>query len=212
MKPLSEPKSHSYYKNFNIHDHLLGSNPNEAIQFTSSKTFKKGETIYAPGEVLHQMYEIVEGSVKLGSYSEDGEEIVYDVLTKGDFFGNLKYLDVHFFEFSKVLVDTEIRCYDLAFFKELIIKDHKVSDWFHYYTVKRWCDAEFKLVKINARSVMEKLQFLHDRFGHDIYDVHEKKYFLFDLLTKKDLADIIGATRQTVASSLKKFNANKQMA
>ncbi|MEL7004421.1 MAG: Crp/Fnr family transcriptional regulator, partial [Bacteroidota bacterium] len=134
-----------------------------------------------------------------------GEEVVYDVLTKGDFFGNLKYLNGQFFEFSKVLVDTEVRYYDLTFFKELIVSDPEISDWFHFYTVKRWCDAEFRLIKINARHVMEKLQFLYDRFGIDIYDANGRKYFLFNLLTKKDLGDIIGATRQTVASSLKKF-------
>ena len=211
MTPVTEPKGPAYYKSFTIYDRLFDLKPDQLDRFTFLKTFKKGETIYVPGQPLHLMYEIVEGAVKLGSYSEDGEEVVYDVLVKGDFFGNLKYLDGQFFEFSKVLVDTQVRCYDLAFFKEKIVTDHEISDWFHYYTVKRWCDAEFRLLKINARNVMEKLKFLHDRFGKNIYDIHGRKFFLFNLLTKKDLADIIGATRQTVASSLKKFKAEMEI-
>jgi CRP-like cAMP-binding protein len=47
------------------------------------------------------IYEIVSGAVKLGSYSEHGEEFVHDILHKGDFFGNLRYLNGQFFEFSK---------------------------------------------------------------------------------------------------------------
>ena len=211
MKPLAEYKEPSYYKHFNIYDHLLELFPNDVIQSTTEKTFRKGELIYVPGQTLHHMFEIVEGAVKLGSYSQDGEEVVYDVLSKGDFFGNLKYLDDQFFEFSKVLVDTKIRFYDLGFFKEIIVAQREVSDWFHYYTVKRWCDAEFRLLKINARHVMEKLQFLHDRFDKKVTDIHGRQFTLFNLLTQKDLADVIGATRQTVASSLKKFKADQEL-
>ena len=212
MKTVAEFKDISYYQNFNIYDHFKEKLPNEIKRFSSVRTFKKGELIYIPGEILHHMFEIVEGAVKLGSYSEDGEEVIYDVLSKGDFFGNLKYLNGQFFEFSKVLADTKVRFYDLAFFKEAIVSDHEISDWFHYYLVKRWCSAELKIVKINAKNVMEKLQFLYDRFGYTIEDANGKKFVLFDLLTKKDLGDIIGATRQTVASSLKKFKAEMVMA
>ena len=93
------------------------------------------------------------------------------------------------------------------FFKSIIIHDPKISEWFNYYLVKRWCIAETKLVKMNSRGIGEKLDFLRDHFGRTIHDIHQKDHILFDLLTQKDLGDLIGTTRQTVANALKKQGA-----
>ncbi|MCG8384300.1 MAG: Crp/Fnr family transcriptional regulator [Cytophagales bacterium] len=195
------------YDAFRMYDYLKASHPN-LEQHVSTKVFKKGTYIYTPIQKIKHMYEVVEGAVKIGSHSEDGEEVVYDVLHKADFFGNLKYLNGQFYEFSKALVDTKVRLYDLSFFKSIIVHDPQVSDWFNYYLVKRWCIAEIKLLKMNSKSIAEKLDFLRDHFSKIIQDIHQNNYVLFGLLTKKDLGDLVGTTRQTVANALKKYEAS----
>ena len=194
------------YDDFRIHDHLAAFS-SDLDRHVTTKTFKRGTFIYQPAENMKYMFEVVEGAIKIGSYSDEGEEVTYDVLQKGDFFGNLKYLNGQFFEFSKTLVDTEVRLYELSFFKSVIINDLKVSEWFTFYLIKRWCSAEKKLVKMNSKSIYEKLNFLRQHFGQRVEDIHHKSYVLFNLLTKKDLGDLVGTTRQTVASALKKTEA-----
>ena len=195
------------YDAFRVYDHLVKNYPG-LDDHISTQVFKKGSYIYTPMQKIRHMYELVEGAVKIGSYSEDGEEVVYDVLHKADFFGNLKYLNGQFYEFSKALVDTKVRLYDLSFFKSIIVYDPKVSDWFNYYLVKRWCIAETKLLKMNSRSIAEKLDFLRDHFSKIVQDTHKNNYVLFGLLTKKDLGDLVGTTRQTVANALKKYESS----
>ncbi|WP_339880730.1 Crp/Fnr family transcriptional regulator [uncultured Algoriphagus sp.] len=164
---------------------------------------KKNEYIYNPSTDHLYMYEILEGAVKLGSYTDDGEEFTFDVLFKKDFFGDLKYLNNQFFEFSKALIDTKIRIYHRDFFKKMVVQGPEVSEWFISYLVKRWCSTEKKLKKLHEKKAQEKLTFLTTYFDLTVQDSHGKSFILNELLTQKDIGDLIGVTRQTVANSNK---------
>ena len=48
------------------------------------------------------------------------------------------------------------------------------------------------------------LLYLKEYFQEKVLDCSGQEYDLFDLLTKKDLGDLIGATRQTIANTLRK--------
>lgn len=194
------------YASFDLFDYLKSSFEINTINKISLQTIPKGSFIYQAGQKTTHMYEIVKGAVKLGTYNDNGEDTTYDVLAKKEFFGNLKYLNGGFFEFSKTLLDSEIRYYDLTFFKKIINHDAIISDWFHYYLVKRWCEAEEKLVNVNHKDIKAKIDFLKDKYRYNVEDSNKFSYNLYDLLSKKDLGDLIGVTRQTIAKALKKYN------
>ena len=78
---------------FSLYDYLCRDQQYELCMEIRSLTKKKGQYVYYPHASGYCMYEILEGAVKIGSYDDDGEEITYDVLSQGDFFGNLRYLD-----------------------------------------------------------------------------------------------------------------------
>ena len=195
---------------FDLYTYLNADSQHQLIwrNLVTEKIVLRNNSIYLPGQTLNAMYEIVNGAVKLGSYDEHGEEGVYDVLAEGDFFGNLKYLDGRFFEFSRAVVDTRLRVYPLSFFKQLIVEDHTVSEWFNYYVVKRWSEAETKLFKSRGK-VKDKIKYLINHFDRPIHDANGKGFQLMNTLTKKDIGDLIGSTRQTVANALKKIHKTK---
>lgn len=171
--------------------------------FVTEIIYKKNAYIYQPLIVENYIYEIVSGAVKLGGYSEKGEEYTYDIIHTGDFFGNLKYLNGQFSEYAKTLVDVKVRCYDLNFFKNEVKGNPEAAEWFFAYLTKRWCLAEKKLCKVNERSIIGKLNFLKTVYTIDVLDVKGKVHNIHCLLTQKDKGDLIGATRQTIANALK---------
>ena len=173
--------------------------------YISELTVKRREDIYLPGQPLSSMYEIVQGVVKLGAYDDEGSEVVYDVVVGGDFFGNLKYLNGQFSEFARPLVKTRLRLYPLDFFRHLIVYEPEVSEWFNYYAVKRWCNAETKLFRSHARTSKKVEDLLH-AMNITIQDADHQHFNLLHLLTRQDIGDLVGASRQTVSSALKKFN------
>jgi CRP-like cAMP-binding protein len=196
--------SNEFYKSFSLFDYLkinLKINNSGSI---SEVIIEKNNHIYKPPINEGFIYEIVSGVVKLGSYSDKGEEYVHDILKGGDFFGNLRYLNGQFFEFSKALIDTRIRIYELSYFKKTIINDSNLSDWFISYLLKRWCISEKKLGNITGNPIEGRITFLMKLFDVPVKDANGHKYILFDLLTQKDLGDLSGVTRQTISNILKK--------
>lgn len=162
-------------------------------------TIDRNDYLYRPPMDNTQIYEIVQGAVKLGSHTHAGEEFVHDVISTGDYFGNLKYLNNQFFEYSKVLIDSKVRCYDRDFFKQIIIGDPVIAEWFISYVVKRWCMAEKKISLIKEKDPRKKLKFLRSYFNVMVSDWHGDKTLLYKLLTQKELGDFAGVTRQTIS-------------
>lgn len=201
---LQKPPKNISYEIFFLYEYLHENSGIRLRNYMHEVVVDKNEYVYRPPNNNNYIYEIVEGAVKLGSYSEHGEEHVYDVLQKGDIFGNLKYLNNQFFEFSKTLIDTRLRIYELHFFKKTITGDPILADWFISYLLKRWCASEKKLGNISGNTTRERIQFLQFQFNVHLKDAKGSEHLLFDLLTQKDLGDLVGATRQTISTILKK--------
>lgn len=167
----------------------------------------RNEYIYSPPENTNLIYELVQGAVKLGSYTKTGDEYVHDIIWTGDYFGNLKYLNGQFFEFSKALVDTQIRCYDLHFFKRIIAEDPTLSEWYISYLVMRWCRSEKKISIIKEKDPGNKIKFLRSYFQTTIQDSKNDAFLLYDLLTQSDLGDFSGLSRQSIATAQKNYSS-----
>ncbi|PQJ71816.1 Crp/Fnr family transcriptional regulator [Polaribacter butkevichii] len=165
---------------------------------------KKNGYIYLPPNKDNYIYEVLTGAVKLGGYSENGDSYVYEILPSMEFFGNLKYLNGQFQEYAKALVDSKIRLYNLDFFKTIIVTNPIITNWFISYLVKRWCSAELKLKNIKEKQIEERITALQKQLNIEIIDTKGTPFLLFNVLSKKDMGDLIGVTRQTVASILEK--------
>ena len=181
---------------FNIYKYLSESYQEEVRKHVTGRELGAGSYVYLPVDDFHYIFEILQGGVKLGSYSSEGEEVVYDVLGEPDIFGNFHYLNGRFFEFAKTLTPVTLRVYELKFFKKLIVHDPVMSEWFNRYIVDRWCRAETRLFHISSNNVKSRISKLKDQ----LRKIH---HGIFDRLTQKDIADLVGASRQTVAHSMR---------
>lgn len=177
----------------------------------TSLTFKKGEYIYKPSEELYKAYEIVKGAVKIGAYSREGNECIYEILQPGDVFGNLHYLDGNFQEFAKCISNVELRLYDLVFYKRIAIEDHNISEWFNQYVVRRWCRSETRLFTVVSEDIITRVQRLYREFNKEILDSQGKSFNIFESFTQKDIADLTGATRQSIAQIFKKIDRKPEL-
>lgn len=202
---ITSPPENKDYRTFDVHNHIFSTKNRLAKNSITEIVLSKMEHIYRPPDNEGCIYEIVTGAVKLGSYSENGESYIHDVVKKGDFFGNLKYLNGQFFEFAKTIVDSRLRVYDLSFFRSTIVNDPLLADWFISYLLKRWCTSEKKLGNISGNNTEERVRFLKKLFDLKIKDTHGEEFILLELLTHKNLGDLAGATRQTISNILKRM-------
>ncbi|WP_111672444.1 Crp/Fnr family transcriptional regulator [Algoriphagus litoralis] len=174
-----------------------------AEKFVETVLLEKGQLIYQPPQRITPIFEILSGAVKIGCYSPEGEEVCYDVLRPGDFFGNLQYLNGQFSEFAKTLTTAELRVYEVDFFKQLVTNTPKLADWFIKELVSRWCRAEDRLYAVRSLTPQEKVKKLMPYFQDQILDASGKLFHLQKIVTFQDIADLTGLTRQTVSKVMR---------
>ncbi|MEL4307018.1 Crp/Fnr family transcriptional regulator [Joostella sp. CR20] len=196
------------FRNFDFYNYVKNNYKNHSA-FIHEAIEPKNNFIYEACTKSKYIYEVVQGAVKLGSYTQDGSPYIYDVIGQGNFFGNYEFLnDGQFYEYSKTLLDCRLRRYNLNFFKSTVLTNPIVSEWFISYLVSRWVNAEKKIRMANEKGALEKLKYLKYYFNYQVNDCFGEEYLLFELLTQKDLGDLVGATRQTIANTLQKIEIN----
>ena len=169
------------------------------------RKFDKGAYVYQPGDEQTHIHLIEKGVVKIGSYSPDGERVVYDVLQPGEFFGDLNYLDdgVEFFEFARTITSVTVLSITRPFFKHGIVHDPVLSEWFNGNVVRRWWKAETRLLHMTRGDIDARLSNLRKEYDKSIHDSEGRLHNVFDRLSHQVIADLTGSTRQTVSKKLK---------
>lgn len=175
---------------------------NDAVK---RKHYLKGEYLYQPSEIPNRVFEVTSGVVKIGSYTQKGEDICYDFIFNREMIGNLRYQNDPFMEFAKAVTDLEVISYDLSLYKNFIIKDALVSEWFYKSIIARRCRMEERLVSVCSLNPNDRILELFQEFNQTITCAKGKKLWVPDLFTDKDIAQLTGLTRQTVSKILKSF-------
>ncbi|HTE32602.1 MAG TPA: Crp/Fnr family transcriptional regulator [Chryseolinea sp.] len=166
-------------------------------------TLKKGQQLYDTSQRFTNIFEIISGAVKLGGISVKGEEYIYELVTPGEFFGNLAVLGDTFSEFCKTLVATQVRSYPPAFFKHLMTHDPHVAEWCFEKIVHRWNKTESMLANIRSYEPRERIQRTYTNLDKKIITATNRETSLNKLITYKDIADLTATTRQLVADTIK---------
>lgn len=166
------------------------------------KKLKKGALLYDTSQPHTDIYEIISGAVKLGGISGKGKEYIYELLTPGEFFGNLAFLGPAFCEFCKVLTGTELRVYKRDFFKHLMTHDPQVAEWAFTKIVYRWNKTESLLANIRSYEPRERIQVLYSSLQRKIITAGNREVYLNKLLTYQDIADLTATTRQLAADTI----------
>lgn len=170
------------------------------------KKSKKNEIIDLPFNDSERIYFIKHGTIKLIKIDQNGEEILIDVLQKGDLFGDLnleKNTDRN--EFFKVVSDEVIICTFLRENLENVM--HKKPDFALNYI--KFIGFNFKKIENSYKNILFKdaktrlillLTVIIEKEGNE-----NNSFILPKYLTQKDLAQLICTTRQTIISLFKEL-------
>ncbi len=175
--------------------------------------YKKGDLIYFPEENAEKIYLIAQGKVKIGYNTKDGDEVVKAILTKGELFGEMAILgEEKRSEYAMVAEDNTIVCQVGLENVQELMKDNKVFSFSIYKLIgMRIEKLERKLESLMFKDVRTRLiDFLKDmaqdrgeKIGYEILIRHS--------LTQKDIASLIGSSRQTVAKLLNELKEDNQI-
>jgi CRP/FNR family cyclic AMP-dependent transcriptional regulator len=175
------------------------------------KKFKKHELIYQLGDSSECLYFLTKGSVKIGTISEDGREVIKHILQPMAMFGELSLAGeskrkdfAHSFKSN-----TEVVILRISFLKQIMRKNYQLSMRILQFIGSRLQKVESRLESLIFKDARERIiEFLREsaraqgkKIGYELLFKHS--------LTQQDIANITGTSRQTVTSvlnDLKKSN------
>ncbi len=170
------------------------------------RALKRGEVLFRKGDEGTSLYIVKSGSVKIVLPSDMGDEVAAAILSGGDFFGELSLLDgmprsadVVALEASELLALNQ-RDF-LAFLKG---NERAIQTIFSYLSMQlRRTDElleDAHFLNISERFARRLIELSH-KYGNR---KSEKEPIEIDLrLTQKDLASIVGTTRESINKELK---------
>lgn len=170
------------------------------------KKSKKNEIIDLPFSEKERIYFLKQGTIKLVKIDDEGEEILLDILQKGDLFGDLNFeKNTQSNEFFKVVSDEAIIC---TFFRENLEEVMQKKPEFALNYIK-FIGFNYKKIQNSYKNILfrdAKTRLL--LLLNLIIEKENKASTSFSLpnyLTQKDIAQLICTTRQTVISLFKEL-------
>jgi CRP-like cAMP-binding protein len=166
----------------------------------------KGTVLFAEGDGGDQLYVIAEGKLKLGTSSGDGRENLLSILGPGEMFGELSLFDPGP-RTSTATAVTDAKLLSLGQEKLLpwLVENPKVSLQLLAslaQRLRRTNEAVGDLVFSDVPGrVAKALIDLGERFGKKT----EEGLFVHHDLTQEELAQLVGASRETVNKALADF-------
>ena len=168
--------------------------------------YKKSDYIYFEEDSANKIYLIDKGKVKIGYYTEDGEEVIKAILTKGEIFGEKALLGVEKrSEFAQSIDNSTSICpvtKDTLFsiMRDNISVSFKIYKFIGLRIKKLERRLQLLLFKDTKTRLLEFLQELCDDYGYDCQQTGDK--VIHHPYTQKDIATLIGTSRPTLNTLL----------
>ena len=186
-----------------------GVGPEAAEALASSLTesdYSRGETVFVEGEQGDTLYIVLSGKVKVGRRAADGRENMLSVMGPSDMFGELSVFDPGpRTATATVLTDARLASLDQAALRPWIRDRPEIAEQLLRVLarrLRRTNDALADLIFTDVPGrVAKALLSLAERFGTEEADgvrVHHD-------LTQEELAQLVGASRETVNKALADF-------
>jgi len=187
-------------------------NEEEMTKFSSRKTcvaYKKGQTLFYEGTRPMGIFCINKGKIKVAKMGSNGKEQILFIAKPGDFLGYRSLLSEEFYGASSTVIEEAAVCFIP---KTDFLSILSGNPAFFQKMMKAVCHElgvmESKLAEIAQKSVRERLAttilMLKETYGmegegSDLIDI---------VLSREDLANIVGTATETVIRLLSEFKSD----
>ena len=187
---------------------LSDDDTNALLPHVHAVTLRRGDRLYDEGDIDDQLYVVIEGKVKLTRTSSDGREVLVRVQGPGDMFGELAMFDPTY-RTSNASAVTDARLAAIAHndLRAVLTDRPAIALLLLRELAQRLriiTDANTNLIFTDVPGrVAKALLELADKFGTE----QEDGTLVSHDLTQEELAQLVGASRETVNKALADFAA-----
>ncbi|SMO66222.1 Crp/Fnr family transcriptional regulator [Gracilimonas mengyeensis] len=178
----------------------------EIVKRFSATHYREGAEIYYQGDPANYLRVVVDGAVKLLRYTDEGKDVVLDILEPGSYFGSLKLLGSDVYTESAVAQSgCCILSVGLKDFREILQEYPSVGIAILEVSAEKLRSSQEQIKQLTTEPVETRianiLLTLTEKFGEN-----KKEGTLIQLpFSRKDLADMAGTTTESASRVMSNF-------
>jgi len=191
------PHKLAYLRDIDIFQDLSPADLQGLERSTRMTTVTKGQVVYRQGDSAPGLYLLKTGRVRLARYGHAGRKLEIAVLEPGTFFGDMPLLgqQVRHAD-AEALEECTLCVMNHADIERLVLAHPHVALRMLEVLGRRLIDTEARLEEMTYRDVSERLASVLLRLDRD---------HIIEGVTHQDLAEMVGAYRETTTAVLNKF-------
>ena len=173
------------------------------LDVTHSGSVNRRQLIYQPGDLSDAVYWIKSGRIKLYKLTEDGREIIFGLYQTGEVFGELAFVEDRPREyFAEAMDDTQFISIKRSGLFSIAKRKPGVIYRFAKLIAERRRETEATMESLLYKGVRERLAGQLLKLSKE-YGIEDNRGKLLRIkITHKDLASLIGSSRETVSLTL----------
>jgi len=172
----------------------------EIAVFAKVHTIYRGETIsYGDGD-YSKIYFVIKGKIKLAEANDMGEELIKDILTEGDFFGDLSlHGNLPLDEYAEALTSNTIVCsFKVSDFRRVLQTNPHTALSYATKVSSKLRKLENRHADLVFRDAKARLIHFIKNWARMDGSLIGNKIVLPNYLTHSDIAGFISTSRQSV--------------
>ncbi|MCQ6273922.1 Crp/Fnr family transcriptional regulator [Bacillus sp. V3B] len=177
------------------------------VDISISREWNKGSHVFLQDEPLENVYFIYEGRVKIYKTDANGKEQIVSILKKGEMFPHVGFFRKGSYPaFSEVLENAMLVVVPIAPFEKVLIENPELCIKVFKVLGEKIVDLQERLESQILNNTYQQIIKLLIKLGKDHgQELADGRTLLKSEFTNRDLANMIGTTRETVSRTLTKL-------
>ena len=169
-------------------------------EHSSTRTYPAHAVLINEGDQTDSLYVILEGKAKVFVSDENGKEAILNILSAGEYFGELALVDDAPRSASVMTMEpTKVMVVSKADFKSCLAKNPEMA-----FNLIQALTKQVRSLTENVKSLA--LMDVYGRIAHTLLDLASEsdgKLVIEQKLTHQDIANMVGSSREMVSRILK---------
>ena len=202
--------NHDYLRQISIFSELESEFLEEIYKISRVRKYEKGRIIFMEGEPGEAFFYIKSGLVKVSKLSRDGREHILHVLNEGHVFAEVTlFSNTEYPATAEVLEEAEIGIIKNEDLEKVIKENPDLSLQLIKYLNKRLVEAHMKIRNLALYDTYERTAQALVKLAEDYGKKSSKGVNLDINISRQELANIVGTTRETVIRALTAFKKER---
>jgi CRP/FNR family transcriptional regulator len=195
------------FKKIPIFESFTENELSEITEITRERKLKKDTAIFHESDPANALYIIKTGSVKIFKISEDGREHIIEIFEPGQIFGEVPVFDGgNYPATAMTLSETEIYIILKTDFENTVKKHPDIALKIIRVLGRRLRQAHNRIRELAFKNVPQRMASLLLRLAKKNGKPTEKGILIDLPLSRRQIAELIGVSRETATRELSKFS------